>query len=377
MKVAIVETGHFQYALTQSEIFDEAEKLFFVHQHIKDEMLEYNSALCDGTWHVIESLEKGKEEIIDVCNREQVDLLLFSPVFTHYRSLLSIVQQVKCPKVITVHNLNTWINGRFWSLNSYNDRVVMRKVLKACDYIAVEDFIYAHLKNNDTKLFNAYKFLYIPFTLFHEATRKTYVREDDRLKVVLPGGIEKDRRRYEDTITVINYFASIKANISFSFAGRAFGEYGTQVQGKLDAANKTHPGIASYFTERDAIQPDLFRREMETSDLVLSTSTKTFKGTGTTEYIGKTKPTAAIHDMMSFELPGLLPAHLRIPTKLEGSAFNYDGPEQLQNILGDLLEKPGLLDTWKAKAKENSRHFTAAEVKKGLPFFMPGLIPAK
>ena len=72
---------------------------------------------------------------------------------------------------------------------------------------------------------------------------------------------------------------------------------------------------------------------------------------------------------MSFELPGLLPSHLKIPLKLEGSAFNYTNSEHLTNILSKLLESPDLLSTWSSKAQENSRHFTAENVKKGLPFF--------
>ena len=45
MKVAIIETEHFQYGLTQSELFEGEEKFFFVTQVMYDKMHEYNSAL--------------------------------------------------------------------------------------------------------------------------------------------------------------------------------------------------------------------------------------------------------------------------------------------------------------------------------------------
>jgi len=48
MKVAIIEMDHFQYGLTQSEIFEEHERIFFVSQEIKDNMLNYKAELCDG-----------------------------------------------------------------------------------------------------------------------------------------------------------------------------------------------------------------------------------------------------------------------------------------------------------------------------------------
>ena len=53
MKIAVIETEHFQYGLTQSELFEGEEKIFFVTQVMYDKMHEYNSALCNGEFHVI------------------------------------------------------------------------------------------------------------------------------------------------------------------------------------------------------------------------------------------------------------------------------------------------------------------------------------
>jgi len=369
MKIAILETGHFQYALTQSEIFEGCEKIFFTPTYIRNEMLEYSPELCNGKFYMIENIAKAEKEIIGICNSENIDLLLISPVFDSYKAVLSLIKNLNCRKIITTHNINTWFNGRFWSPNSLIDRIVMRNILNSCDFIAVEDFIYAHLKKHNQKLFNNYKFLYIPFTIFHERTNKIFFKEDEKLKIVLTGGIDIKRRRYEVILSVINYFAVNKANITFSFAGKAVGEYGIWVQKQLDKANELYPGVASYFSDNVNTHPELFRKEMETADLVLSTSNITFKGMGTTEYIGKTKPTAAIHDMISFELPGLLPVHLEVPENLTGSVFNYTSIDSLKNILSDLIDNPQIINLWKRKAKENSRHFTANEIRKMLPLF--------
>ncbi len=366
MKIAILETGHFQYALTQSEIFEGCEKIFFTLPHIKEDMHKYDPQLCNGKFFSIDNIAKQEQNIIDICKSEKIDLLLISPVFDSYASVLAIVKKLDCKKVITTHNINTWFHGRFWSINSYLDRINMRNILKRCDYIAVEDFIYSHLKKSDPKKYNEYNFLYIPFTIFHEKKGRKYSKEDTRLKIVLTGFINKDRRRYEDVIEVINYFAQKKANITFSFAGKPVGEYGLWVNKELDKANKYFPGITTYFSNSSTA--DEFRKEMETSDIVLSTSTKEFNGMGTTEYIGKTKPTAAIHDMMSYELPGLMPDHLEIPKNLEGSVYNFKNVEELKFILDELLHNPQKLIEWKDKAKLNSRKFTAKEIKKGLPF---------
>jgi hypothetical protein len=71
---------------------------------------------------------------------------------------------------------------------------------------------------------------------------------------------------------------------------------------------------------------------------------------------------------MSYELPGLLPEHLNVPTNLKGSVFNYQSVDELKAILINLLDNPSILIQWKAKAKENSLNFTAKKIREGLPF---------
>lgn len=366
MKIAILETAHFQYALTQAGVFSEAKIFVITTEVFKNDMLDYSTEASQFEFFLIESISKNEKEIAGFVESHEIDLFLISPVFESYSALKRLVKKIKCKKLITTHNINTWFNGRFWSPNSYMDRVNMRSILKNCDYIVVEDFIYNHLKSTNDILFQKYKFLYIPFTIFHKDKPRKYQKEDSVLKVVLPGHIDGDRRSYEDALNVIDYFSSKNSGITFSFAGKAKGDYGRRIQGRLRELKKKHPDLVSFF-ENDSTA-DMFRKEMETSDIVLSTSTKTFNGMGTTEYIGKTKPTAAIHDMMSYELPGLLPSHLKVPENLIGSAFNYTNAEDLINIFEDLLANFSLINEWKEKAKHNSLNFTAKEIRKNLPF---------
>jgi len=369
MKVAILETVHFQYGLTQSELFEEHERYFFVTQEMHDKMHEYNKCLCVGRFIIISSVDISCEYIIKFCQEEKIDLFLISPIFDSYSSILKIIRNIDAKVAITIHNLNFWLNSRFRTLKYYKERKLKQAIVKESDYIILEDFIYNYVKNHKKKLFNKYNFLYIPYTIFHKREGKKHFKNNDNLKIVLTGGIHKERRRYETILKVIHFFAQKKMNITFSFAGRPIAEYGKWVVSELDKANEVCPGIATYFPVEGTITPDMFLHEMETSDLVISTSTNVFNALGTKEYIGKTKPTAAIHDMMSFQLPGLLPSHLIIPENLSGSVFNYSNYEELKNIIQILLDKPELLKEWKNKAESNSLFFTAEEIRKRLPFF--------
>ena len=366
MKIAILETGHFQYSLTQAEIFSECEKTIITTNEIKKDIIDYSAEFSDYDYVIIESIAKNEIDIINIIKKRQIDLFLISPVFDSYAALKRIVKKVACKKVLTTHNINTWFYGRFWSPKSYLDRVNMRAIINNCDYIAIEDFIYNHLKTTNDILLKKHTFIYIPFTVFHQSKIRKYSKENMVLKVVLTGAIDGDRRNYDEVLEVIHHFKKDTNKISFSFAGRAKGDYGITVQNKLREIKKSYPTLVSFFENDSTV--DMFRKEMETSDIVLSTSIKTFKGMGTMEYIGKTKPTAAIHDMMSYELPGLLPSHLKVPEKLIGSVFNYNSAQELINILENLIGNNIQLEDLKMKAKVNSLNFTAKEIRKQLPF---------
>jgi N-acetyl sugar amidotransferase len=369
MKVAIIETIHFQYGLTQSELFHDSELHFFVTDTIWKEMLAYRPEFCVGNVHIIKSITANKNEIIAVCNSASLDLLTIGPVFDHFEAILEISKKVPCKKMLTIHNLNYWLHSSYRSLASYKERKIKQAIVKNFDYIAVEDFIYSYVKNFEKKLFNTYNFVYIPFTIFNENLKKKYQKTNNTLKVVLPGYIHKERRRYEKCLEVIKHFALKKSDIIFSFAGHGVEDYGKWVIGELDKLNNIKPGIATYFPFEGELNPDRFLKEMETSDIVLSTSTTEFKALGTTEYIGKTKPTAAIHDMMSFKLPGLLPNSLTIPENLRGSVLNYETSADLIIFFQNLLDHPEELNKLKAQAEINSLHFTAPQIRKNLPFF--------
>jgi hypothetical protein len=370
MKIAIIEVDHFQYGLTISELFQGHKKLFFTTPRIEKEMREYNNDLCDGTFHHFETIEKGEAQILSICEDEKIDLLFINPVFDSFSSVLKIVESIPCKKIITIHNWNYWLHPIWKTWKGWKERVIKRKIVEKCDYIAVEDFMYAYLKTEKITTFNRYKLLNIPFTLFHKQKKSfTKATDDKNLRVVLPGSIHYDRRRYEDIIEIIHEFAQTKKPITFSFAGKAIEAYGLAVIEQLKSANNIYPKISRFFDTEKEIIPDMFREEMETADIVLSTSTTKFKALGKTEYIGKTKPTAAIQDMLSFQLPGLLPNHLKVPKNLEGSVFNYENKNELKALLNQLMEQHELLKKWKQRAQKNSLHYTASEIRKTLPFF--------
>lgn len=366
MKIAIIETAHFQYAITISELFPEAEKLIFTTEDYQNRIKNYCDHISNFSYCTISSVANNYKEIIERIINENIDLLFINPIFNSYNELNKLVKSVSCQKVLTTHNINTWFNGRFWSPASFMDRVNMKSIIKNCDYIAVEDFIYEHLTSTKDKRTISNQFIYIPFTIYHPGRKSIYTKPDEKLRIVLTGQIDGARRRYEIALEVIEYFANRSNEIHFTFAGRSYGEYGREIQNKLDKIDAKTPYYVAYFP--DDSTAEMFRETMEISDVVLSMSNLTFAGMGTTEYIGKTKPTAAIHDMMTFELPGLLPKHLKVPKNLTGSVFNYSTGQDIIDFFEEILTNRMILNEYKKKAAENSLNFTPEKIRKQLPF---------
>lgn len=372
MKVAIIETIHFQYGLTIAELFEHHDKIFFVTQDVNDQMHAYAPDLCKGQFIIIESVGEAYKRIIEVCNQEPVDLLFLNPIFKDFQAIHEIAVQAKCEKVITIHCLNFWFRARFRTPKFYRERKLKQKIVARFDHVATEELVFNHVRGSNDRRYKDRSFLHIPWTLFRPTDHSSPTRQyPGRIHVVMPGMIDRTRRSYEDLITIIDRFADQHAPLTFSFAGLAIGDHGKWVISKLDEANRKHEGIARYYPLGSTNTAERFRHEMATSDVAISTHNIMHTALGTPEYYGKTKATGFTCDIVSYQLPGLLPAHLKVPPGLVGSAFNYSSFAELEQLLIQLLAEPETLRRWQDQAKLNSQHYTAEVIRKNLPFFSP------
>lgn len=370
MKIAVFEYYHFQYALTMAEIFEGNDITYYLSQRMYDSLKKYTGNLPKGDFIINEEEEIGNNALkfASGVNDGGFDLVIINPIFKYFLEFNMLVQNLKPDVMITIHNLNTWFKPGFHGPKSYKEMQAKRKIANKAKYIAVEDFLYKYCTTEKPKYYVPGKFIYIPFTLYSKDMKNRVKRiEDKKIKVVLPGSIDINRRNYEDVCSVIKNFANEGKSICFAFAGAALGEYGKEIIEELKKANTIAPGIARFFEERP--KPDEFHYEMASADIVLSTSNKTFKGFGVTEYIGKTKPTAAIHDMMTYELPGILPKHLSIPNNLVSSTIHYYGKTELYSIINSLYNNEKKIKDLKEQAKNNSKKFSVENIRNGLNFF--------
>jgi len=362
-KIIIIEFVHYQYALTLTEFFKNDEIIYIFSSSINESIRKFNPIFNSKNIWIYEPnrIKTELNNLINKINKENPDLLCIDPIFDNFKEFAQISKKINSKILFTTHNINTWFKPSLRSINNLKEKIYKSQILKNVDYIAVEDFIYNHLKNNEKNLFNKYNFVYIPYTIYYGNVNKIK-RNDDKIKIVLPGSIDKERRTYEDTVLVIRKLVNEGNNkFIFSFAGPAYGEYGNNIIKELEEIKELDNNIVIFY--KDKPSPEEFRYEMESADIVLSTSTKYFYTLGTKEEIGKTKPTAAIHDMVSFVLPGILPKHLNIPKELISSSLQYETANDLYNAIISLLTN-NKLEILKNEAKNNSLKYTPEEILK-------------
>lgn len=362
-KIIIIEFVHYQYALTLAEFFKNDDIIYVFSPSINESIKKFNTNFNSKKIWIYEpnKLKIELDVLINKINKENPDLLCIDPIFDNFKEFAQLSKNINFKILFTTHNINTWFKPSLRSIKDIKERKYKSQILKNVDYIAVEDFIYNHLKNSEKTLFNKYNFVYIPYTIYYGKVNKIN-RNDNKIKIVLPGSIDKERRKYEDTVSVIRKLVNEANNrFIFSFAGPAYGEYGNNILKELEKIKEINDDIVIFF--KDKPSPEEFRYEMESADIVLSTSTKYFYTLGTKEEIGKTKPTAAIHDMVSFVLPGILPKHLNIPKELISSSFQYETADDLYNVIISLLND-NKLEKLKNEAKKNSLKYTPKEILK-------------
>jgi len=162
MKIIIFEYVHFQYALTITELFKNHEITYVLPSGVEEAINKFDPEFnLDSKWiYEKETFSEKVEEIISRINKEQFDLLFINPIFENFEAFAKIAKEVKCKKTLTTHNINNWFRQKYRSPKGLKEKKLKERIIDNCDYIAVEDFIFQYLKEDEPRLFNAYKFIY-------------------------------------------------------------------------------------------------------------------------------------------------------------------------------------------------------------------------
>ena len=226
--------------------------------------------------------------ILDQLSTKNYDLIIIGTVHRYFSTFLNITQKYKIE--IIVHNLNFSKASKFDLIkNIFKEDIIYRLKLWWKEGLFNSSKVYqtaARLLVLD-KGFSSKEYQFLP--LFY--TKEFIQNKNEKLTVVIPGGVSQKRRDYRHILDSIQK-SELAENIEFVFLGKAKGE---ELENIKNVSGKFN---LKYFTER--ISQEEFEFWMKKADVLwcpIQSETEFFSQK---EIYGKTKMTGNIGDAIKF-----------------------------------------------------------------------------
>lgn len=362
MRIAIYDTRHYEMVYVLFRIFNlpENEIIFLVDENVK-EKLESSSAPSLKRHTLVKQIEKEKStDYFKRCTEElkkfKPDFLLLNTIDKDYKDVSDFLKSVSFPYLITIHNINTWLNPPF-TLNrvALKNYFYRKKIVKGSSMIVVQEELFIHYIKK--KKLCKKPVITIPHTLREEDPLNL---KNEKILIAIPGGIDGVRRDNDLSLDVIEEVNKKSDRFQFIFAGNVLGHLGEIIMARMVHLQKQGLDIQHIY---DNTSNKTFDKLMKRCDVIFLPLNVTTKYEGITEIYGTTKVTGVIYDMMRFCKPGIVPAEMAVPPTIKGSILSYRHKSELVKIILSLASDKNRLHEMKKKAEENSLYYTEEKIR--------------
>lgn len=290
-KIAYIEIDtHAEIAADFMNLMNDSKEFsvdYYFSQRIKNQIQTNNEAvfLSDNSM------------ILDQLRSKKYDLVIIGTVHRYFNTFLNITNKYKT--AVIVHNLNFSKASKLDLIkNVFKEDVVYRLKLWWKEGLFYSSKVYRNacqLLVLD-KEFVSQEYQFLP--LFY--TKEFAQNKNEKLTVVIPGGVSQKRRDYQHVLEVIQKTERAK-NIEFVFLGKAKGE-------ELEAIEKiSNQFNITYFKERIPHQD--FEMWMKKGDVLWCPIQQQTEFFSQKEVYGKTKMTGNIGDAIKFGKIAVFPAN--------------------------------------------------------------------
>lgn len=235
--------------------------------------------------------------ILDQLKSKKYDLIIIGTVHRYFNTFLNITNKYKT--AVIVHNLNF---SKAFKLdlikNVFKEDVIYRLKLWWKEGLFNTSKVYKNSKNLLVldKEFVSQEYQFLP--LFY--TKEFAQNKNEKLTVVIPGGVSQKRRDYQHVLEVIQKTERAK-NIEFVFLGKAKGD-------ELEAIERiSNQFNITYFKER--VSQEDFEMWMKKTDVLWCPIQQKTEFFSQKEVYGKTKMTGNIGDAIKFGKIAVFPAN--------------------------------------------------------------------
>ena len=337
---------------TTNKIFSLIEK----HLEKKD---QYNIILKEEN----ESINSFLKRVERICN-EEIDILFINTIQESLKDLPHYFRfKPKCKMILTIHNVNAFLSKKITvnikkplrTLDTILSSIIIQKnVLPKFNGIVVYPSIKNYIVTN--KMYSKEVFT-LPFTFYDEKKSRKADKQDKKIKFVVAGAIEKQRRDYDFVLdTFENLFKKFPNDISLCLLGRPVGNYGQQIIKRCKKIKEKGYDI-QFFEE--FVPEETFSKILMKSTIIFSPTRLETRGLGVIkETYGISKASGVLSEAIQHGKPSIVPSELNIMKELRSSTLNYDSQEKLENIIENLIVDRKKLEDTKKEAFKNSKHFS-------------------
>ncbi|AZA60697.1 hypothetical protein [Chryseobacterium indoltheticum] len=235
--------------------------------------------------------------ILDQLKSKKYDLIIIGTVHRYFNTFLNITNKYKT--AVIVHNLNFSKTSKLDLIkNVLKEDVVYRLKLWWKEGLFNASKVYRkskHLLVLDRE-FSSQEYQFLPLFYAKEFAQN----ENEKLIVVIPGGVSQKRRDYQHVLEVIQKTKGAE-NIEFVLLGKTKGE-------ELDAIKKVSDQFTiKHFTER--VSQEDFEVWMKKADVLWCPIQQQTEFFSQNEVYGKTKMTGNIGDAIKFGKIAVFPAN--------------------------------------------------------------------
>ena len=156
--------------------------------------------------------------------------------------------------------------------------------------------------------------------------------------------------------TFKNLFNRFPNDISLCLLGGPIGSYGQQILRKCKKMKEKGHDIQFF---EGFVPEEMFSTILMESTVVVSPTKLESRGLGVIKEIyGVSKASGVLYEAVQYEKPLVVPSELKIMKEMESSTLKYNDPEDLENILAEIIEDRVKLEDFEHRAYKNSQLFS-------------------
>jgi hypothetical protein len=366
MKVVLFDSGHFETAYTLIRLFDvpgnqitiitDGQTEDVLKTMLQEEEERYDWIIADrwiSDWNYFTYVKKQLSAI-------RADLIYLNTIDRqplYYALLLNFLPQSRV--IMTIHDVNCFFyKGKLSDLRQllkWTSKKLLLRETEALNVIA--ETMIAHLRkhvNNRIPLFH------IPGAVFEQLPPPLVI--SDRIRLVVPGTIDKKRRNYDDVFLLCELLEEAALPVDVILLGGYNGNYGKAVITKAKHWPSRYTCIKSYDTPLiPQVEYDRVMRQAHFLFCPVEVHTRICGDVP--EVYGISKSSGSLSDAVRHAKPIILPEAYKITSSMQSACFRYKTLNDITDLLYKIFRDPPAYQAWQENALRYAKWFTIPQVR--------------